>query len=142
MIIPTTQITGDKQLDAILKDLGQNAIKDSVMKQGLKKLAKPFINDIRSNINDVTKNLSKSIGIIKGIRAPKGRPFVIIGPRYSDNYMGYHAHLVEVGKSVYNVEYSGQKMIKLAFDKNKTQTFFQLKSEIVKLLNKKLKKLK
>ena len=142
MIIPTTQITGDKQLDAILKDLGQNAIKDSVMKQGLKKLAKPFINDIRSNINDVTKNLSKSIGIIKGIRAPLGRHFIIIGPRYYDNYKGYHAHLVEVGKSVYNVEYSGQKMIKLAFDKNKTQTFFQLKSEIVKLLNKKLKKLK
>ncbi len=71
MITPTTSITGDKELDRILKDLGQNALKDSVIKQGLKKLAKPFINDIRGNINDVTKNLSKSIGIIKGIRSKK-----------------------------------------------------------------------
>ena len=37
MLTPTTTITGDKELDKILKDLGQNALKDSQVKQGLRK---------------------------------------------------------------------------------------------------------
>ena len=138
----TTSITGDKELDRVLKDLGQNALKDSQLKQGLKKLAKPFINDIRSNINDVTKNLSKSIGVIKGIRSKKGIPFILIGARYYGSFKGYHAHLVEVGKQVYDVKYEAQKNIEKAYNKNKTQTQAKLKKEILLLLDKKLKKLK
>ena len=60
MLTPTTTITGDKELDRILKDLGQNALKDSVIKRGLVKISKPIIKDIRNNINNVTKKLSKS----------------------------------------------------------------------------------
>ncbi len=142
MITPTTSITGDKELDRILKDLGKNALKDSVIKQGLKKLAKPFINDIRGNINNVTKNLSKSIGIIKGIRSKKSVPFILIGPRYYGSNKGYHAHLVEVGDQVYDVEYEAQKNIEKAYNKNKTQTQSKLRKEILLLLDKKLKKLK
>jgi len=142
MIKPTTELIGDKKLEAILKELGQNAIKDSQLKQGLKKLAKPFINDIRSNINDVTKNLSKSIGVIKGIRSKKGMPFILIGPRYYGKYKGYHAHLVEVGHQVYDVKYEARKNIEKAYNKNKTQSHDKLKKLVMELLDKKLKKLK
>ena len=50
MLTPTTTITGDKELDRILKDLGKNALKDSDIKRGLVKLSKPIIKDIRSNV--------------------------------------------------------------------------------------------
>lgn len=138
----TTKITGDKELDRILKDLSKNALKDADIKRGLKKLAKPFITDIRENINIVTKNLWKSIGIIKGIRHKKGRPIILVGPRYYGNFMGYHAHLVEVGRQQYDVKYEAQKNIEKAFNKNKTQTQEKLRKEILLLLDKKLKKLK
>ena len=142
MLTPTTTITGDKELDRILKDLGQNALKDSQVKQGLVKISKPIIQDIRRNINDVTKNLSKSIGRIKGVRTKKGRPYILIGPRYYGNFKGYHAHLVEVGDQVYDVEYEARENILKAFNKNKTQTQAKLRKEILLLLDKKLKKLK
>ncbi len=142
MLTPTTTITGDKELDRILKDLGQNALKDSVIKRGLVKISKPIIQDIRRNINDVTKNLSKSIGRIKGVRTKKGRPYILIGPRYYGNFKGYHAHLVEVGDQVYDVEYEARENILKAFNKNKTQTQAKLRKEILLLLDKKLKKLK
>lgn len=142
MLTPRVTITGDKELDKILKDLGQNALKDSVIKRGLVKIAKPIIQDIRRNINDVTKNLSKSIGRIKGVRTKKGRPYILIGPRYYGNFRGYHAHLVEVGKQFYDVEYEARKNIERAFNKNKTQTQAKLRKEILLLLDKKLKKLR
>jgi uncharacterized protein (UPF0147 family) len=138
----TASITGDKELDRVLKELGQEAIKDSQIKQGLRKIAKPFITDIRSNINDVTKELSKSIGILKKIRSKKGKPFILVGPRYYGNFKGFHAHLVEVGKTFYDVEFDDQRNIERAYNKNKTKALADLNKEIVKLLDKKLKKLK
>jgi len=138
----TTSIIGDKKLQAILKELGQNAIKESQLKQGLKKLAKPFIADIRSNINDVTKNLSKSIGVIKKVRSKKGKPFILVGPRYYGNFKGFHAHLVEAGKTFYDVEFDDQRNIERAYNKNKTKSHNDLKKLVIELIDKKLKKLK
>lgn len=142
MLTPITSITGDKELDKILKDLGTNALKDSAIKQGLRKIAKPIINDIRANINDVTRNLSKSIGIIRGVRSKKGQPYILVGPRYYGNFKGYHAHLVEVGDKEYNVEYDGRHNIERAYNKNKTQAISNLRKEIILLLDKKLQKLR
>tara|TARA_R100001463_G_scaffold70797_1_gene124470 strand:- start:12493 stop:12921 length:429 start_codon:yes stop_codon:yes gene_type:complete len=142
MLTPTTTITGDKELDRILKDLGKNALKDADIKRGLVKLSKPIIKDIRSNINNVTKNLWRSIGRIKGIRTKKGKPFILIGPRYYGNFKGNHAHLVEVGNEFYDVEYNARLNIERAFNKNKSQTQEKLRKEILSLLDKKLKKLK
>ena len=142
MITPLTSITGDKELDRVLKELGQEAIKDSQIKQGLRKIAKPFIQDIRKNIHDVSKDLSKSIGILKKIRSKKGKPFILVGPRYYGSFKGYHAHLVEAGNTYYDVEFKDQRNIERAYNKNKTKALTDLNKEIVKLLDKKLKKLK
>ena len=135
-------ITGDDELDKALRELGKNAIKDSDIKRGMKKLAKPFIKDVRDNIHDVTGNLRRSIGIIRGTKGRRGSPYVLIGPRYYGNFKGYHAHLVEAGRTFYNVPFDEQRNIERAYRKNKTQTNEQLKKLILVNLNKKIKKLK
>ena len=142
MIKPTAKIIGDKNLDRILKELGREAVKDSEIKRALKRIGKPIISSYRSNINKVTGNLSRSIGVIKGMRSKKGSPFILIGPRYYKPYAGQHAHLVEVGKEVYDVEYEGQQNMERAYESNKTQSMSKLQSELLQLLQKKLIKLK
>ena len=137
-MIPKFSITGDKELDTILRGLGKDAIKDSEIKRALKKVAKPLINDIRKNINNVTGNL----GIIKKIKSRKGRPFILVGPRYYGNFNGYHAHLVEVGKQNYDVSFDEQHNIKRAFEKNKTKALNEVNQHLIKMLNNKLNKLK
>ena len=141
-MIPKFSITGDKELDTILRGLGKDAIKDSEIKRALKKVAKPLINDIRKNINNVTGNLGKSIGVIKKIKSRKGRPFILVGPRYYGNFKGYHAHLVEVGKQQYDVGFDERHNIKRAFEKNKTKALNEVNQHLIKMLNKKLNKLK
>jgi len=141
MITPRTKIEGAENLDFFLKSLGREAIKDSELKAGLKKLAKPFIVSTRSNINNVTGNLSKSIGVIKGLRSKKGKPFVLIGARYYKPYNGFHAHFVEVGKQGYDVPFDAQRNIERAYDSNKFSTMQKLEAEVLKLLKKKLDKL-
>jgi hypothetical protein len=137
-----TYIEGDKELADALKKLGREAIKDADLKRGLRKLAKPFIEDIQDNINNVTGNLEKSIGIIRKTKSKRGKPYVLIGPRYYKPYKGYHAHLVEAGNSFYNVEFDEQKNIERAYNKNKTRTNEELKQLILTELNKKIKRLK
>lgn len=141
-MIPKFSITGDKELDTILRGLGRDAIKDSEIKRALKKVAKPFIKDIRENINDVTGNLRKSIGVIKKVKSRKGRPYILVGPRYYGNFKGFHAHLVEYGRQQYDVGFDQQHNIKRAFEKNKTQALNEVNKHLITMLDKKLKKLK
>tara|TARA_R110002167_G_scaffold111806_2_gene283875 strand:+ start:2755 stop:3186 length:432 start_codon:yes stop_codon:yes gene_type:complete len=141
MIIPKAQILGAGKLDFFLKELGREAIKDSELRAGLKKLAKPFISSARSNINNYTGNLSRSIGVIKGLRSKKGKPFVLIGPRYYKPYAGFHAHFVEAGKTEYDVEFDAQRNIERAYESNKYSTMDQLEKHILQALKKKLDKL-
>lgn len=142
MITPKAQILGAEKIDFFLKELGREAIKASEIKSGLRRLAKPFISSTRSNINNVTGNLSKSIGVIKGIRSKKEKPFILVGPRYYKPYAGFHAHLVEVGKQFYDVEFEAQQNIERAYESNKFQTMQKLEQEILRLLKRKLDKLK
>ena len=59
---PLFEITGDKELDRKLRDLGQNALKDSQIKSALRKLAGPVIETMKKNVeNPITGQLQKSI---------------------------------------------------------------------------------
>lgn len=141
-IIPTTSITGDKQVDQILKALGREAIKDADIKAVLRKVARPLINDIKSRTPVDEGNLKKSIGIIKGLKGKKGKPFVIVGPRYYSPYKGFHAHLIEAGSEIFNVGYSGTKMFFQAFQGWKGGGYNAMKDQLLALLEKKLEKIK
>lgn len=145
MLTPTTTITGDKELDRVLKDLGQNALKDSQVKQGLRKLAKPVIETMKekakAKING-TKQLAKSIGVIRRVKSKKGKPFILVGPRYYFAALKHPVNIVEFGSEKYDVEYEGKKFVQKTFDKHKTKLTSDLRKLILELLNKKLKKLK
>jgi hypothetical protein len=145
MLTPTTTITGDKELDRVLKDLGKNALKDSVIKQGLRKLAKPVIETMKKKSKakkDGTNQLAKSIGVIKGVRSKKGRPFILVGPRYYLEKLKHPVNIVEFGKEKYDVKFQGKKFVQKTFEQHKTKLTSDLRKLILELLNKKLKKLK
>tara|TARA_R110000782_G_scaffold47242_1_gene103998 strand:+ start:1007 stop:1477 length:471 start_codon:yes stop_codon:yes gene_type:complete len=154
MIIPKAQIIGAKSLERLLKDLGQSAIKDSQIKQGLRKIGKPIIREMRSNAKGKGKStgaLAKSIGFITGIRSKKGKPFVLIGPRYSkletpgiedkEATISTPADLIEYGSTMYDVKFEGKRFVQKTFDSHKTKALSELRNEIIKLLSKKLDKL-
>tara|TARA_Y100001972_G_scaffold30620_1_gene37730 strand:+ start:928 stop:1365 length:438 start_codon:yes stop_codon:yes gene_type:complete len=145
MFTPTTTITGDKELDKILKDLGQNALKDSQVKQGLRKLAKPIIKTMKDEAKAEkkgTKQLSKSIGIIRRVKSKKGKPFILVGPRYYFAALNHPVDIVEFGSEKYDVEYEGKKFVRKTFEQHKTKLTSDLRKLILELLNKKLRKLK
>ena len=145
MLTPTVTITGDKELDKILKDLGQNALKDSQVKQGLRKLAKPIIKTMRDEAKAEkkgTKQLSKSIGVIRRVKSKKGKPFILVGPRYYLAALNHPVDIVEFGSEKYDVEYEGKKFVRKTFEQHKTKLTSDLRKLILELLNKKLKKLK
>jgi len=145
MFTPTTTITGDKELDKILKDLGQNALKDSQVKQGLRKLAKPIIKTMKDEAKAEkkgTKQLSKSIGIIRRVKSKKGKPFILVGPRYYFAALNHPVDIVEFGSERYDVEYEGKKFVRKTFEQHKTKLTSDLRKLILELLNKKLRKLK
>ena len=145
MLTPTTTITGDKELDRILKDLGQNALKDSQVKQGLRKLAKPVIQTMKEKAKAEkkgTRQLSRSIGVIRRVRSKKGRPFILVGPRYYFAALKHPVNVVEYGREKYDVEYEGKKFVEKTFNEHKTKLTKDLRNLILELLDKKLKKLK
>jgi HK97 gp10 family phage protein len=145
MITPRVTITGDKELDRILKDLGQNALKDSQVKQGLRKLAKPIIKTMKDEAKAEkkgTKQLSKSIGVIRRVKSKKGKPFILVGPRYYFAALKHPVDIVEFGSEKYDVEYEGKKFVEKTFNTHKTKLTSDLRKLILELLNKKLKKLR
>jgi len=141
MITPSAKITGVKNISDLLKELGHDALKDSQIKQGLRKLAKPIIQSIKSKAPVDLGTLKKSIGVIKGLRSRKGKPFILIGPRYYAPWNGFHAHLQEVGKEVYDVPFEGQKMVFNAWSDNRNRTINDLEKLLMQMLQKKLNKL-
>lgn len=139
---PLFEITGDKELDRKLKDLGQNALKDSQIKSALRKLAGPVIETMKQNVkNPITGQLQKSMGIIKNIRSKKGRPFILVGPRYYLKSIKHPVDIVEIGSELFDVEFEGQKFVKRTYEQHKTKLISQLRQELLNLLDKKLKKL-
>ena len=78
-------------LDALPKALGQKTL------QGiLRKNAKPLIERGRQLAPKDDGDLQKSLGTLSGRGAGKGVS-IYVGPRRSNAFKGYHAHLVEFG---------------------------------------------
>lgn len=141
MIKVRTEIQNQEQIDWLLKVLQKDAIADRDIKFALRKLAKPLIEEMQERTPVRTGQLRDSIDIIKGVRSQKGKPFILVGPRYYEPFGGYHAHLVEVGKKLYNVEYEGVQMIAKAYAAKKDWIYQGLANELVELLQRKVKRL-
>ena len=138
-------ITGDAKLDALLRELGQTEIKSRQIKQGLRKLAKPVISTMRKKAKAKikgTKQLSKSIGVIKGVKSPKDKPFILIGPRYYWPALDHPVDIVEFGKEKFDVEFEGKKFVEKTFNEHKTKLTSELRKLVIETIDKKLKKLR
>ena len=117
-------------------------MKDSQIKSALRKLAGPVIETMKQNVkNPITGQLQKSMGIIKNIRSKKGRPFILVGPRYYLKSIKHPVDIVEIGSELFDVEFEGQKFVKRTYEQHKTKLISQLRQELLNLLDKKLKKL-
>jgi len=141
MIFCKTIVTDDDKLDSALATLSKDAIKDADIKYALRKIAKPLIEEIQNRTPIKTRTLHDSIGVLKGIRSKKGKPFILVGPRYYEPYRGYHAHLVEVGSEKYDVSYEGFKMIFKAYQAKEKWMISNLADEMLKLMERKIKRL-
>ena len=140
-------ITGDAKLDALLRELGQTEIKSRQIKQGLRKLAKPVIRTMRKKAKakikaTETKQLSRSIGVIKGVKSPKEKPFILVGPRYYWPALNHPVDIVEFGKEKFDVEYEGKKFVEKTFNEHKTKLTSELRKLVIETIDKKLKKLR
>jgi len=72
----------------------------------------------------------------------KGRPFILVGPRYYFAALKHPVNVVEYGREKYDVEYEGKKFVEKTFNEHKTKLTKDLRNLILELLDKKLKKLK
>jgi len=136
----SSKIEGADEMNSLLKLLAKDAIEDRDIKAALKKLSGPVIEEIKSNTPIKTGTLYDSIGVIK-MRSKKGKPFILVGPRYYEPFRGYHGHLVEVGSEHYDVEYEGFKMITKAFAAKKDWVHKNLSKELIALLERRVKRL-
>ena len=75
MIKIKTEIKEQEQLDFLLKTLQKDAIADRDIKAALRKLAKPLIETMQEKTPIRTAKLHDSIGVIKGVRSKKGKPY-------------------------------------------------------------------
>lgn len=139
-IYPRAIVKDADKLDYALASLGKSVLADRDIKQALKQIAKPLIQEMKDRTPVKSGTLRDSIGIITGVRSRKGKPFILVGPRYYEPFRGYHAHLVEVGRDVYNVNYEGVKMIFKAYNAKREQLQQDIMNEVLKFLERKIKR--
>ena len=141
-IYPKAIVKDAAKLDYALAALSKEAIKDVDIKRALRQIAKPLIAEMKARTPVDEGTLKKSLGIISGVRSKKGKPFILAGPRYYEPFKGYHAHLVEVGREQYKVNYAGVKMIYNAYNSKRQELQQDITKEVLRLLERKIKRLK
>ena len=124
------KITGDKELDQMLKRLNQLPAKD--LKKAVKLSARPILKAARKQVkkHNKTRNLSKSLGLISGRN--KKMPTIYIGPRVKRNHKGFHGWLLELGWSAFE----GIRYMEKAYLAGKTEAENNLRGNLLKVLKK------
>lgn len=92
--------TGVKEIDAVLKGL-KVEVSHKLLQGAHEEAAKPMV-DAAHLLSPVGKtgNLAESIGVVKpAVKKVDVVGQVNVGPRRGGGYKGYHAHLVEYGKT-------------------------------------------
>ena len=90
-------ITGFKELHRKLRTMPDN-IKRNTVKRAVRAGAKPVIEAIKANAPvGATGNLQKSIGKREKTYRRSETFFIVIGPRTSGKFLGFHGHWLEEG---------------------------------------------
>lgn len=89
---------GVSELIASLQKFPTN-IQNNVMTGAIRAGTKPLVTAIKSNINEDTKNLKKSIGVIKRKSKDKTKVRFSVTARRGGKNNGWYMHMVEFGTS-------------------------------------------
>ena len=96
----------EKELKSLIKDLESLNMSDSknksLLKQGMRKAAKPLLQELKSIVPVDSKQLKKSLAIFNGKNVKGKPPTVYVGPRVKKSFAskeksGFYFYFLEYG---------------------------------------------
>ena len=133
-----------KQLNSLIKDLEKLNMSDSknktLLKQGMRKAAKPILQELKNIVPVESKQLRKSLAVINGKNRKGVPPSVFVGPRVKKSF----ADMDKSGFYFYFLEYGfrgipGLRMLDKAGASKGNTAINSVISEIKKLIDKRMK---
>jgi len=134
----------EQELKSLIKDLEKLNMSDSknktLLRQGMRKAAKPILQELKSIVPVESKQLRKSLAIINGKNIKGVPPRVYIGPRVKKSF----ASKEKSGFYFYFLEYGfrgipGLRMLDKAAASKGNTAMNSVISEIKKLIDKRMK---
>ena len=101
-----TATIDEKELKSLIKDLESLNMSDSknktLLRQGMRKAAKPILQELKSIVPVQSKQLKKSLAVINGKNVKGKPPTVYIGPRVKKSFAskeksGFYFYFLEYG---------------------------------------------
>lgn len=130
-------VTGVKEIDAVLKGLPLQ-FQDRVLKAAHADAAKPLITAAQGLAPvGKTGNLKRSIGVERiSLKKTNEVGLVRVGPRRRGGYKGFHAHLIEFGKTNRDGSKTNPKpFMEPAFQQTKGTVENNIKDSLIKKLD-------
>ena len=101
-----TATIDEKDLKSLIKDLEKLNMSDSknktLLRQGMRKAAKPILQELKSIVPVESKQLKKSLAVINGKNVKGKPPTVYVGPRVKKSFAskeksGFYFYFLEYG---------------------------------------------
>lgn len=133
-----------QQLNSLIKDLEKLNMSDSknktLLRQGMRKAAKPLLQELKSIVPVKSKQLRKSLAIINGKNRRGAPPTIYVGPRVKKSF----AAMDKSGFYFYFLEYGfrgipGLRMLDKAASSQGNNSINRVIVEIRKLIDKRMK---
>jgi HK97 gp10 family phage protein len=128
----TATVTGANEIDQVLRSLGP-ALSHPILQKAHERAATPLVNaaHLLAPVGR-TGNLADSIGVTKpSLKRVNVSGEINVGPRRGGMHKGYHAHLVEYGKTNRDGSRSKPKpFMEPAFERTKDDVLGKINQEI------------
>ena len=134
----------EKELNSLIKDLESLNMSDSknktLLRQGMRKAAKPILQELKSIVPIKSKQLKKSLAIINGKDVKGKPPTIYVGPRVKKSF----AAMDKTGFYFYFLEYGfrgipGLRMLDKTASSKGNFALSNVITEIKKLIDKRMK---
>jgi len=139
-----TATIDERELNSLIKDLEKLNMSDSknktLLRQGMRKAAKPILQELKSIVPVESKQLKKSLAVINGKNVKGKPPTVYVGPRVKKSF----ASKDKSGFYFYFLEYGfrgipGLRMLDKAASSKGNTAINSVIGEIRKLIDKRMK---
>lgn len=120
-----------------LKQFPQN-IQKNVLTGAVRAGTKPIVDEAKSNVPKDTRNLEKSIGVVKRREKDKSKVRFSVTPRRGGKFDGFYAHMIEFGTS----KMPAQPFMRPAFESQDKQSIEAAKEYMAKRIDKEAEKAK